>query len=114
MSEECFIQRNEPLLHVRRRKIVLFTGLQIVGIAACVAISQTIAAIGTSSYGLSIKALCFLLNCDCNADVMWGRRFSDFHHLTHPFALDLHATMVLTQGAPSDGRPNWQQQDGTS
>ncbi|THC89201.1 hypothetical protein EYZ11_011349 [Aspergillus tanneri] len=46
MNENRFIQRGEPLLTVRRRKIVLYIACQLVGVAACVAISQTIAAIG--------------------------------------------------------------------
>lgn len=45
--ERRFIQRDEPLLRVRNRKILLFASCQIIGVAACVAISQTIAAIGT-------------------------------------------------------------------
>jgi hypothetical protein len=44
--ENRFIQRDEPLLKVRNRKIFLFAACQIIGVAACVAISQTIAAIG--------------------------------------------------------------------
>jgi len=48
-SEERFIQRGEPLLQVRRRKIWLYLLCQIIGVAAPVAISQTIAAIGMSS-----------------------------------------------------------------
>ncbi|KAF3020289.1 hypothetical protein E8E14_013347 [Neopestalotiopsis sp. 37M] len=46
MSENRFIQRDEPLLNIPRRKIWLFIGLQALGVAATVAISQTIAAIG--------------------------------------------------------------------
>ncbi|KAK8116894.1 Hco3- transporter family protein [Apiospora kogelbergensis] len=46
MSESRFIQRDEPLLQVRRRAIWLFIGLQALGVVATVAISQTIAAIG--------------------------------------------------------------------
>ncbi|KAF2090874.1 HCO3 transporter family protein [Saccharata proteae CBS 121410] len=46
MSEDRFIQRDEPLLTVRKRKIWLFIGLQAFGVACSVAISQTIAAIG--------------------------------------------------------------------
>ncbi|KAK7959140.1 HCO3- transporter family protein [Apiospora aurea] len=46
MSEPRFIQRGEPLLRVPRRAIWLFIGLQAAGVAATVAISQTIAAIG--------------------------------------------------------------------
>ena len=46
MTEERFIQRSEPLLKVPRKKILFYIGLQIVGVAASVAISQTIAAIG--------------------------------------------------------------------
>lgn len=34
------------MLRVRRRKVMLYIGLQIFGVAACVAISHTIAAIG--------------------------------------------------------------------
>ncbi|PGH26751.1 hypothetical protein AJ80_01515 [Polytolypa hystricis UAMH7299] len=45
-KEDRFIQRGEPLLQVRKRKICLYIGLQIFGVASCVAISQTIAAIG--------------------------------------------------------------------
>ncbi|KAF2107418.1 anion exchange family protein [Lophiotrema nucula] len=45
-SESRFIAPSNPLLTVPRRKIVLYIGLQIFGVAACVAISQTIAAIG--------------------------------------------------------------------
>ncbi|RMJ23626.1 Anion exchange family protein [Aspergillus sp. HF37] len=44
--ENRFIQRDNPLLKVRNRKIFLFAACQIIGVAACVAISQTIAAIG--------------------------------------------------------------------
>lgn len=46
MLENRFIQRDEPLLKVRNRKILLWIACQLTGIAACVAISQTIAAIG--------------------------------------------------------------------
>ncbi|KAI0015968.1 HCO3 transporter family-domain-containing protein [Xylariomycetidae sp. FL0641] len=45
-TENRFIQRDEPLLNVRRRKILAYLGLQVLGVAATVAISQTIAAIG--------------------------------------------------------------------
>ncbi|KAK2749940.1 hco3 transporter family protein [Colletotrichum kahawae] len=45
-SEKRFIQRDEPLLQVRRRKIWLYIILQFVDVAACVAISHTLAAIG--------------------------------------------------------------------
>ena len=45
-AEERFQQRDEPLLQVPRRKIFLYIGLQFLGVAACVAISMTIAAIG--------------------------------------------------------------------
>ncbi|KAH2042681.1 hypothetical protein KXW51_009658, partial [Aspergillus fumigatus] len=44
--ENRFIQRDEPLLTVRRRKIALYIACQALGVAATVAISQTIAAIG--------------------------------------------------------------------
>ncbi|KAI4695962.1 uncharacterized protein J4E88_000132 [Alternaria novae-zelandiae] len=46
MSEKRFIQRDNPLNRVSRNKIRLFIGLQILGVACTVAISQTIAAIG--------------------------------------------------------------------
>jgi hypothetical protein len=46
MQENRFIQRDDPLLTIRKRKILLFIGLQGLGVAATVAISQTIAAIG--------------------------------------------------------------------
>lgn len=44
--EERFIQRDEPLLLVRRRKTVLFLALQLVIVASCVAVSNTVAAVG--------------------------------------------------------------------
>lgn len=46
MLEDRFVQRGEPLLKVRNRKILLWISCQLIAIAACVAISQTIAAIG--------------------------------------------------------------------
>ncbi|KAF4544152.1 Hco3- transporter family protein [Lasiodiplodia theobromae] len=46
MRERRFIQHDEPLLRIERRKIWMYIGFQVVGVAACVAISQTIAAIG--------------------------------------------------------------------
>ncbi|KAI3059185.1 hypothetical protein CBS147353_10596 [Aspergillus niger] len=46
MRENRFVQRDEPLLTVRKRKILLFIVLQGIGVTATVAISQTIAAIG--------------------------------------------------------------------
>jgi boron transporter len=49
MTEERFIQRDEPLLKVPRKKIFFYAGLQLIGVAATVAISQTIAAIGQST-----------------------------------------------------------------
>ncbi|PVH96777.1 anion exchange family protein [Periconia macrospinosa] len=45
-SEERFIQPDNPLAHVPRRKVTLYVLLQILGVAVTVAISQTIAAIG--------------------------------------------------------------------
>lgn len=45
-AEERFIQRDEPLLQVRKRKIWLYTAIQFLTVAACVAISHTLAAIG--------------------------------------------------------------------
>ncbi|KXH30950.1 hypothetical protein CSAL01_07579 [Colletotrichum salicis] len=45
-AEERFIQRDEILLQVRRPKIWLYIALQFVGVAACVAVSHTLGAIG--------------------------------------------------------------------
>lgn len=45
-SERRFIDRSEPLLRVPRRRTWLYVCLQLVDVAACVAISNTIAAIG--------------------------------------------------------------------
>lgn len=45
-EEERFIQRDDPMLLVRRRKIILYIGMQILGVTACVAVSHTLAAIG--------------------------------------------------------------------
>ncbi|RGP81073.1 hco3- transporter family [Fusarium longipes] len=44
-SEDRFVQRDEPLLRVRKRKIILFVSLQLIGVFACVAVSHTLAAI---------------------------------------------------------------------
>ena len=46
LLEDRFVQRDHPLLRVQRRKILLWIVCQAIGVAACVAISQTIAAIG--------------------------------------------------------------------
>ncbi|KAI4722441.1 hypothetical protein E4T48_01404 [Aureobasidium sp. EXF-10727] len=46
MSEDRFITKDEPLRRVSRKKILLWLALQALGVAATVAISQTIAAIG--------------------------------------------------------------------
>jgi hypothetical protein len=46
LRENRFIQRDEPLLTVRKRKILLWIACQVIDVAACVVISQTIAAIG--------------------------------------------------------------------
>ncbi|KAK4152170.1 boron transporter 1 [Chaetomidium leptoderma] len=45
-AEERFIQWDEPLLQVRKRKIWLYIAIQFSAVAACVAISHTLAAIG--------------------------------------------------------------------
>jgi hypothetical protein len=47
MLEDRFVQRDEPLLRVQNRKVLLWIACQLIGVAACVAISETIAAIGT-------------------------------------------------------------------
>lgn len=46
LLENRFIRRNEPLLRMRKKKILLFISCQAFGVAITVAISQTIAAIG--------------------------------------------------------------------
>ena len=46
MRENRFIHSGEPFLKIRKQKILLYIGLQLLFVAACVAISQTIAAIG--------------------------------------------------------------------
>ncbi|KAK4206399.1 boron transporter 1 [Rhypophila decipiens] len=45
-AEERFIQRDEPLLQVQKRKIWLYIAIQFSTVAACVAISHTLAAVG--------------------------------------------------------------------
>lgn len=45
MREDRFVQRDEPLLKVRNRKVLLWIVCQLIGVAAYVAISETIAAI---------------------------------------------------------------------
>ncbi|KAH8428476.1 anion exchange family protein [Aspergillus melleus] len=44
--ENRFIQRDEPLLRVRKRGIWVYVACQVLGVAACVAVSMTVAAIG--------------------------------------------------------------------
>ncbi|KAH0282576.1 hypothetical protein KCU62_g9636, partial [Aureobasidium sp. EXF-3399] len=46
MSEERFVPKDEPLRKVSKKKLLLWLALQGLGVAATVAISQTIAAIG--------------------------------------------------------------------
>lgn len=46
MSEERFVPKDEPLRKVSKKKMLLWLALQGLGVAATVAISQTIAAIG--------------------------------------------------------------------
>lgn len=46
LLEDRFVARDEPLRTVKRRKITHWIVCQVFGVAACVAISQTIAAIG--------------------------------------------------------------------
>lgn len=45
-TERRFVQRGDKLLAVRRRKVLLYVVLQVGGVAACVAVSHTLAAIG--------------------------------------------------------------------
>ena len=40
------MQPKEKLLTIPRRKVLLYIGLQVTGVAACVAVSHTLAAIG--------------------------------------------------------------------
>lgn len=49
MLENRFVQHDDPLLRVSNRKILLWITCQLITIAACVAISQTIAATGMRS-----------------------------------------------------------------
>ena len=46
MRENRLIQSGEPCLKIRKQKVLLYIGLQLLFVAGCVAISQTIAAIG--------------------------------------------------------------------
>ncbi|KAL4753666.1 hypothetical protein BDW72DRAFT_201366 [Aspergillus terricola var. indicus] len=46
LRERRFVPKHEKLLHVKRRKIILYLACEIVPVAACVAISQTISAVG--------------------------------------------------------------------
>ena len=50
MSEERFVPNAEPLRKVSKKKILFWLVLQGLGVAAAVAISQTIAAIGQSTH----------------------------------------------------------------
>lgn len=50
IMDHNFIRRNEPLPRIRKRKILLYITFQAFGVAATVAISQTIAAIGMLSH----------------------------------------------------------------
>lgn len=46
IREKRFIPRDEKLLGVKKKKIALFVACEVIPVAACVAISQTIAAVG--------------------------------------------------------------------
>ena len=46
LKEHRFVDPNEPLLKVKKRKILLFLSFQILGVGLSVALSQTIGAIG--------------------------------------------------------------------
>lgn len=59
LSEDRFIPRDNPLINIRKRKIVYYLAFQLTGVFACVAISQTIAAIGTS-FSLASETSIFL------------------------------------------------------
>ena len=48
VSEPRYIQRSEPLLQMSSKKIGLYISFQLFGVLSCVAISQTLAAIGKS------------------------------------------------------------------
>ena len=46
ISEPRYIQRSEPMLRIPKTRIGLYISFQLFGILSCVAISQTLAAIG--------------------------------------------------------------------
>ena len=54
VSEPRYIQRSEPLLQVPHKKILAYISFQLFGVLSCVAISQTLAAIGRSFPSLHV------------------------------------------------------------
>ncbi|KAJ1327436.1 boron transporter [Microdochium nivale] len=60
-AEHRFVQRDEPLLTVPRRKVTLFIAIQMAGVLACVAVSHTLAAIAFPLLILLLMPLRILL-----------------------------------------------------
>lgn len=48
VSEPRYVQRSEALLQVSHKKILIYISFQLFGVLSCVAISQTLGAIGKS------------------------------------------------------------------
>ncbi|EEQ91891.2 HCO3 protein [Blastomyces dermatitidis ER-3] len=99
-KENRFIQRDERMLTVRRWKIALYIGLQLFGVLFCVAVSQTIAAIGECSPPISQprspasrRAVAYL----------WISRFSRPHMPYNTHACRADAQMVRPEGTGGDG-----------
>ncbi|OAT12694.1 HCO3 protein [Blastomyces gilchristii SLH14081] len=99
-KENRFIQRDERMLTFRRWKIALYIGLQLFGVLFCVAVSQTIAAIGECSPPISQprspasrRAVAYL----------WISRFSRPHMPYNTHACRADAQMVRPEGTGGDG-----------
>jgi len=84
MSEERFVPKDEPLRKVSKKKLLLWLALQGLGVAATVAISQTIAAIGELTFWSSV----------CAALMNPSVRFSRNHHRFDSAAYSYHPQVV--------------------
>jgi hypothetical protein len=91
LRERRFIPKHENLLQVKRRKVILYLICEIVPVAACVAISQTISAIGVFT---QLKRLMLAL--------ILPNRFSHPDHRNDPLScLDIAEMVQLRRTADS-------------
>lgn len=104
IREPRFIQPDEPLLQIPRKRVAFYLFWQIFGITATVGVSQTIAAIGMSSNPKSTLCLNIgsLIRLPCP------------HHRPHPPSLEGPPNDLHRQRTSHHGRTNRRQRSCTS